>query len=56
MVQRLKAYDLQTTPVLEFLGQAGYKCFDVRGEGRAPQVIAREIQDLIESEFGAANA
>ena len=56
VVQRLKAYDLQTAPVLEFLGQAGYKCFDVRGDSRAPQVIAREIQDLIEGEFGAGRA
>ena len=33
VIQRLKAYDLQTAPVLEFLCEAGYKCFDVRGEG-----------------------
>jgi len=52
VVQRLKAYDLQTAPVLEFLGGAGYRCFDVRGESRAPEEIAREIQDLIEGEFG----
>jgi adenylate kinase len=51
VVQRLKAYDLQTAPVLEFLCGAGYRCFDVEGEGRAPQAIAREIQGIIEKEF-----
>ena len=55
VVGRLKAYDVQTTPVLAFLRGAGYRCFDVEGEGRPPQAIAREIQDLIEGEF-AANA
>lgn len=53
VVQRLKAYDLQTAPVLEFLAGAGYKCFEVGGGSRAPEVIAREIQDLIEGAFGA---
>jgi adenylate kinase len=51
VVQRLKAYDLQTAPVLEFLCGAGYRCADVEGEGRAPQAIAREIRELIEKEF-----
>ena len=32
VVQRLKAYDEQTAPVLEFLRSAGYRCFDVLGE------------------------
>lgn len=51
VVQRLKAYDLQTAPVLEFLRGAGYPCYDVQGEGRAPQAIAGEIRNLIVSEF-----
>ena len=51
VVQRLKAYDLQTAPVLEFLCGAGYRCYDVEGEGRPPQAIAREIRELIEKEF-----
>ncbi len=51
VVQRLKAYDLQTAPVLEFLCGAGYRCADVEGEGRAPQTIAKEIRELIEKEF-----
>jgi adenylate kinase len=49
--QRLKAYDQQTTPVLEFLRVAGYPCHDVQGEGRPPQGIAKEIEDLIEGDF-----
>lgn len=53
VVQRLKAYDLQTAPVLEYLRGAGYASFDVQGEGRAPQAIAREIQDLIGKEFAS---
>lgn len=56
VVQRLKAYDLQTAPVLEFLRGADYPCFDVQGEGRAPQAIAREIQDLVGKEFAAGEA
>jgi adenylate kinase len=52
VVQRLKAYDNQTAPVLEFLKSAGYSVHDVLGEARAPQAIARDIQALIEGEFG----
>jgi adenylate kinase len=51
VVERLKAYDSQTAPVLEFLRQASYPCFDVQGEGRAPHSIAREIQNLMEQEL-----
>ena len=54
VVQRLKAYDQQTAPVLEFLKGAGYQCFDVLGEARPPQTIAREIQGLIQGELGRA--
>lgn len=53
VVERLKAYDSQTAPVLEFLRGAEYPCYDVQGEGRAPQAIAREIQDLLEKEFAS---
>jgi adenylate kinase len=55
VVERLKAYDLQTAPVLEYLCGAGYRCYDVEGEGRAPQAIAREIQEIIEREFAAGS-
>jgi adenylate kinase len=54
VVERLKRYDLETAPVLEFLCGAGYRCYDVEGEGRAPQAIAREIRELIEKEFAGS--
>jgi adenylate kinase len=54
VIQRLKAYDLQTAPVLEFLCGAGYRCYDVEGEGRAPQAISRDIRELIEKEFAGS--
>jgi len=53
VVERLKAYDLQTAPVLAFLRGAGYPCYDVQGEGRAPQAIAREIEELLHKEFAS---
>jgi adenylate kinase len=53
VVERLKRYDLETAPVLEFLCGAGYRCYDVEGDGRAPQAIAREIRELIEREFSS---
>jgi len=45
--ERLRAYERQTAPVLEFLRQAGYACFDVEGADAPPQVIARRIEGLI---------
>jgi adenylate kinase len=56
VVQRLKAYDLQTAPVLEYLNGAGYPTIDVQGDGRTPQAIAKEIEDLIEGVLGADQA
>jgi adenylate kinase len=52
VLQRLKAYESQTTPVLAWLTGSGYKRFDVQGESRAPQAIAKEIEELIRREFG----
>src|SRR5579885_2730288 len=54
--KRLQAYDTQTAPVLDCLKSAGYRIFDVQGESRAPQAIAREIEDLIQQDFGTAAA
>jgi adenylate kinase len=51
VVQRLKAYDSQTAPVLEYLRGAGYQRFDVKGDGREPQAIAQEISELLGREF-----
>jgi adenylate kinase len=56
VTKRLKAYDTQTAPVLESLKGAGYTIFDVQGDNRAPQLIAREIEDLIQQRFGTARA
>jgi len=56
VVERLKAYDLQTAPVLKYLCGAGYRCYDVKGDEREPRGIAREIQDVMEREFTAGRA
>ena len=55
VIQRLKAYEIQTRPVLDFLQEAGYRIFDVQGGSRTPEAIAGEIESLVEAEFGAAN-
>ncbi len=52
--ERLKAYERQTTPVLEYLRNAGYTCWDVEGASRAPQVIAREIEQLVRQKYSKA--
>ena len=44
---RLLAYEKQTTPVLTFLKEAGYRCKDVEGAGESPIAIARKIETLI---------
>jgi adenylate kinase len=46
--QRLKAYEVQTAPVLAYLKQAVYPVLDVEGEGASPQVIARGIEKALE--------
>src|SRR5215472_2408542 len=46
--RRLKAYEVQTAPVLAYLKQAGYSILDIEGEGASPQVIARRIEKAIE--------
>ncbi|MBZ5602553.1 MAG: nucleoside monophosphate kinase [Acidobacteriia bacterium] len=56
VLQRLKAYESQTAPVLDCLKSAGYRIFDVQGDLRPPQVIAREIEESIQREFGTARA
>ena len=54
--ERLKAYELQTAPVLEFMKGAGYPCWEVAGADSSPQAIARRITGLIDKwtggEFG----
>ena len=46
----------QTAPVLECLKGAGYKILEVLGESRAPQAIAREIEKLLQRNFGGNEA
>jgi len=52
VLERLKAYERQTTPVLEYLRSAGYTCWDVEGASRPPQVIAKEIEELVRQKYG----
>lgn len=52
VLERLKAYDRQTMPVLESLRSVGYPMWDVEGASRSPQAIAADIVELIE-EFRA---
>jgi len=51
--ERLKAYDIKTAPVLEFLEGAAYRCFGIESGTRTPLEIAAEIEDRLEKEFGA---
>lgn len=53
---RLKAYDNQTMPVLEFLRGAGYVACDVEGASRPPQTIAAEIRNLVERKYSIGSA
>ena len=48
--ERLRAYERQTAPVLEFLKGAGYTLREVEGADASPQVIARRIQSFIQGE------
>lgn len=49
--ERLLAYERQTSPVLDFLKESGYICWDVKGDGD-PKAIAREIEEGIRKECG----
>lgn len=54
--ERLRAYERQTAPVLEYLKSAGYVFWEVEGADGAPQTIARRIEALIEQECQARDA
>src|SRR6266852_221981 len=54
VLERLRAYDRQTVPVLEFLKAAGYKMWVVKGADMPPQAIARQIETLIKERGGTA--
>jgi adenylate kinase len=47
VLERLRAYDRQTVPVLEFLKSAGVNTFVVKGADAPPQAIARRIENLL---------
>ena len=50
--ERLKAYNHQTAPVLEYLRKAGVACWDVDGAARGgPQGVAGRIRSLIEGQL-----
>ena len=44
---RLKAYDNQTWPVLEFLKNAGYPAHELAGSDGPPQQIAARVEELV---------
>jgi adenylate kinase len=53
VTERLKAYDRQTAPVLEYFRNAGLTCWDVDGAGPGgPQAIARRIKKNLEGLSG----
>jgi len=52
--ERLRAYEKQTTPVLDFLRGSGYTVLDVEGADASPAAIARRIEALIRKEVGPA--
>jgi adenylate kinase len=52
--ERLKNYDRQTAPVLDYFKTTGFPCISVDGaQPGGPQVIARTIIDRIRQERGA---
>jgi len=54
VLERLRAYDRQTVPVLEFLKSAGVRMFVVNGADAQPQVIARRIESLLKERHETA--
>jgi len=51
--ERLKAYETQTRPVLQFFRQAGYPCWEIEGDAPGgPPAIARRIQELVPEKLG----
>jgi adenylate kinase len=52
--ERLKAYDRQTSPVLECLREEGFAVCEVDGAASSPLVIGKRILEWIESRNGTA--
>jgi adenylate kinase len=48
VMERLKAYDRKTAPVLEYFRTAGFECLEVDGAAAGgPQAIAKRIQEML---------
>ncbi len=52
VLERLKAYDVKTAPVLDFLRGVGYMTREIDGSSGTPQAIARKILDAVEQRYG----
>lgn len=52
--ERLNAYERQTTPVLDFLKDAGYAFLELEGDGN-PQAIAAQIAKFVETRVKIGN-
>jgi adenylate kinase len=52
VAERLKAYDRQTSPVLECLRGQGFAVCEVDGGASSPLVIAKKIREWIDSRRG----
>ena len=53
--ERLKAYETQTTPVLQYFRAAGFPCWEIEGNSMGgPPAIARRIQELVSEKLGGA--
>ena len=49
VTERLKAYDRQTSPVLEYFRTAGFECWDLDGAGMGgPLAIAKRIESMLQ--------
>ncbi|MDP9113301.1 MAG: nucleoside monophosphate kinase [Acidobacteriota bacterium] len=49
VTERLKAYDRQTSPVLEYFRNVGFDCWEVDGAGAGgPQAIAKRIKSMLQ--------
>jgi len=48
VMERLKAYDRKTAPVLDYFRAAGFECWEVDGAAPGgPQAIAKRIQEML---------
>jgi adenylate kinase len=56
VLERLKAYERETAPVLDYFRSVNYPIRQVEGTARAAQAIAREIRELVEGKYGNAPA